>query len=122
VTSFGGRLDQIKKRREFCVSRRRNFCKIKFSDKQFVFLFLRFVHGFRIAPRAQNIQANLDALHQRRHCMHRAPKCPPYLRPRILDGFECSRQNAIHANQLPAQTVRSFPNDAIQSLGLSRAR
>src|SRR5208283_1156274 len=92
---------------------------LTFSDEEFVFLFLGFVHGFRIAPRAQNIQANLDALHQRRHFMHRAPESAPHLSAGIFDGFERTRQNAIHADQLTAQTVRSFPDDAIEPLGLA---
>src|SRR5271157_4994320 len=89
------------------------------SDEEFVLLLRRFGGGFRTSPRAQNIQANFDPLYQSGCCVHRPPERPPHLRASIFDGFERARQNAIHANQLPAQTVRSFLDDAIQSLGLA---
>src|ERR1700674_3180276 len=86
--------------------------------EQFFLMLERFVGIHSPAPRTQQIESHLDALHQRRSFPHRAPETRAELRSGVLLRFERSRQNPVGMNKLSPQTVGGLRENAVHLLRL----
>src|SRR6516162_2833522 len=88
-------------------------------NKKFVFLFHAFYNWLTAAaPRAQDIEPDLQSVHQRRNFLHRSEETPADLYAGILDGLKSSRHDPISPQNLAAQTVGGFREDPIHLLRL----